>query len=388
MSQQYRSQFPALDNKTYLNYGGEGPLPQAAMEAIVRTYEHLQQIGPFSMKANAWLQELTGKTRSIVAEELGVASDSIALTEDVTAGCDIALWGIDWQPGDRLLMTDCEHPGVVATVRELQNRFGIEVAICPILETLNDGDPVSVVTQHLTPKTRLVVLSHILWNTGQVLPLAEIVAACRQFPTGGEPIRVLADAAQSVGVLPLNLAQSGVDFYAFTGHKWLCGPEGVGGLYVSPEAMEVLRPTFVGWRGIEVDATGNPTGWKPNAQRYEIATSAYPLYAGLAASIEVHRQWGTAAERYGKICQLSDRLWKQLSEIPQVSCLRTRSPESGLVSFTIKSGSHRSLVQFLEQREIMVRTILDPNCVRACVHYFSTVEEIDRLIEGIRAFLK
>ncbi|MGC9506281.1 aminotransferase class V-fold PLP-dependent enzyme [Baaleninema sp.] len=385
--QDLRAQFPALANKIYLNYGGEGPLSQAARNAIFQSYDRLQQSGPFSLKANIWVQECAQNLRRSIAEELGVAPETVAVTEDVTAGCNVALWGIDWKPGDALVMTDCEHPGVIATVQELQHRFNIEVSVCPILDTLNDGDPVEVISRYLTPKTRLVVLSHILWNTGQVLPLADIVTACRSVSTeSGQPIRVLADAAQSVGVLPLKLAESGVDFYAFTGHKWLCGPEGVGGLYVSPEAMESLRPTFIGWRGVEVDATGQPTRWKPDARRYEIATSAYPLYAGLAAAIDLHRQWGTAEDRYRQICHSSGRLWEQLREIPGVTCLRTSPPESGLVSFTLDSGAHKDLVVFLEGRSIMTRTILDPSCVRACVHYLTTAEEIDRLVEGVRAF--
>jgi L-cysteine/cystine lyase len=77
----------------------------------------------------------------------------------------------------------------------------------------------------------------------------------------------------------------GIDFYAFTGHKWWCGPAGLGGLYVRPEAMEYLAPTFIGWRSITTDAAAHPTGWKPNGQRFEVATSNYPLLAGLRAAI-------------------------------------------------------------------------------------------------------
>jgi L-cysteine/cystine lyase len=358
-----------------------------AYEAIQQGYEYLQQAGPFSGRANAWAQECARTTRGAIAQECNVAAETIALTEDVTAGCNIALWGINWQAGDRLLMTDCEHPGVIATVKELQHRFNIDVAVCPIRTTLNNGKAVETFAQHLTPNTRLVVLSHILWNTGQVLPLKEIVEVCRQVDTGGEPVRVLADAAQSVGVLPLNLAESGVDYYAFTGHKWLCGPAGVGGFYINPEAMPTLRPTFIGWRGVEVDAAGHPTGWKADARRYEIATSAYPLYAGLKAAIALHQRWGTPADRYRQICQGSAKLWQQLDAIDGVTCLRTAPPEAGLVSFVLASQAHKALVQFLEQQGIMTRTILDPSCVRACVHYFTSDEEIETVVQGVRDFV-
>ncbi|MGB3240317.1 MAG: aminotransferase class V-fold PLP-dependent enzyme [Geitlerinemataceae cyanobacterium] len=383
--QQYRQQFAGLANKAYFNYGGQGPLPQPALQAITQAYEVLQEIGPFSGRSNDWIQQQAAATRTAIASELGVEAATITLTEDVTVGCNIPLWGLDWQAGDHLLLSDCEHPGIIAAVGELQRRFGIEVSLCPLQETLNGGDPVAAIVRRLKPQTRLVVLSHLLWNTGQVLPLEAIVAACRQESPN---IRILVDAAQSVGVLPLNLDAIGADFYAFTGHKWWCGPEGLGGLYIRPQARKTLHPTFIGWRGITTDATGKPTGWKPDGRQFEIATSAYPLYAGLKAAIDLHHLWGTTAERYHQICRLSEILWTKLTEISEVNCLKTSPPESGLVSFSILDRSHSKLVNFLETKSIFVRTILDPNCVRSCVHYFTTEDEIDRLVEAIVQFCR
>ncbi len=382
--EQHRQQFPALANKAYFNYGGQGTLPQASLKAIQQAYEYIQQHGPFCGGVNAWIMEEVKQTRLTIASELGAPPDAIALTEDVTVGCNIALWGIDWQAGDRMLLTDCEHPGIIATAQEIARRFQVEVSTCPIMATLNQGDPTGVIAQHLTPRTRLVVLSHLLWNTGQVLPLAEIVEACRNYSQSTHPVRVLVDAAQSVGSLPLNLTELGADFYAFTGHKWLCGPEGLGGLYVRPEAMDSLSPTFIGWRGIGFGEAGKPAGWKPNASRYEVATSAYPLFAGLRSAIATHQQWGTPQERYGQICQMSEYLWQRLSQLASVKCLRTSPPQAGLVSFVLTNGqSHQKLVYSLEQQGFMLRTILDPDCVRACVHYFTSQQEVDQLIEAI-----
>ncbi|MFM9268229.1 aminotransferase class V-fold PLP-dependent enzyme [Tychonema sp. BBK16] len=428
----YRQQFPALANKAYFNYGGQGPLPEPALEAIYAAYKRVQLGGPFSGEIGAWVAQEAMLTRRAIANELAVPPETIALTEDVTVGCNIALWGIDWHPGDHLLLSDGEHPGIVASVMELQRRFNLEVSVCPLVATLNEGDSVAVIADYLQPNTRMLVISHILWNTGQLLPLAEIVKVCHEtydppltppcqgggqegfslISSGGETdieppltppcqgggqearqedlsvnnhkIRVLVDAAQSVGVLPLNLIDSGVDFYAFTGHKWWCGPEGLGGLYVSADALADLHPVFIGWRGIVTDANAKPIGLKPGAQRYEIATSAYPLYAGLRSAIALQHEWGTIEERYAEICRLSKYLWERLSEINHVECLRTSAPEAGLVSFRLTNGMlHKKLVDLLEKQGIMVRTILNPDCVRACVHYFTTEAEIDKLVEAI-----
>lgn len=379
-----RQQFP-LENKAYFNYGGQGPMPRVALEAITQAYQKVQQCGPFSNEANVWITQEADQTRRAIAEELNVLPETITLTEDVTVGCNIALWGIDWRIGDHLLLTDCEHPGIIAIAKELERRFGIEVSTCPLQATLNQGDSVAILASCLKPSTRLVVLSHILWNTGQLLPLAEIVAACHSY-SNSRPVRVLVDAAQSVGVLPLNLAELNVDFYAFTGHKWWCGPEGLGGLYIHPQAQEILHPTFIGWRSITTDAYGSPTGLKPDGRKYEVATSAYPLYAGLRQAIALHQQFGSAQERYTTLCSLSQLLWERLTTISGVSCLKTTPPQTGLVSFQLPGKSHTQLVRFLEARNIMLRTILNPDCVRACVHYLTTESDITRLVDAIQEF--
>jgi L-cysteine/cystine lyase len=376
----YRQQFPALANKSYFNYGGQGPMPQAALDAIVAAYQQIQTQGPFGLKTNQLVTREAALTRQAIAQELGVAAATIALTENVTAGCNIALWGLNWQSGDRILLSDCEHPGVIASINEICRRFGVVVDVCPLQGTLETGDPVATITSHLQPQTRLVVFSHVLWNTGQVLPVAEIAAGVRQAQSE-RPIRILIDAAQSVGWLPLNLAELGVDFYAFTGHKWWCGPEGVGGLYIHPELLASLEPTFIGWRGLDYSQPDLP--FVNDARRYEVATSAYPLYAGLRAAIATHQTWGTTNERAEKIVSLATYLWENLQQVPGIKCLNGLAPQSGLVSFQVATGNHAKLVKDLEDRHFYLRTIVAPDCIRACTHYFTTTAEIDELVGSL-----
>ncbi|MDB9313602.1 aminotransferase class V-fold PLP-dependent enzyme [Spirulina sp. CS-785/01] len=378
---EHRQHFPRLANKAYFNYGGQGPMPKPALEAIYRAYELIQQQGPFSAKANEWVQQETQAVRAALASELETNPANITLTENVTHGCNIVLWGIDWKPGDHILITDCEHPGIIATLKELCRRKGVRVTTCPLLATLNRGNPINVIQQHLQDETRLVVLSHLFWNTGQVLPLADIVELCRGC-SGSRPIQILVDAAQSAGSLPLHLDELGADFYAFTGHKWFCGPAGVGGLYVHPNAQDSISPTFIGWRSVNIDSTGMPGDWKPDGRRFEVATSAYPQYAGLRAAIAIHQKWGTPQDRYTKLCYNSEYLWQGLSILPQISCLRQETPEAGIVSFQLKVDiPHKQLVQALEQQGFYLRTLASPDCIRACVHYFTLPGEMDQLIK-------
>lgn len=385
--EQHRLEFPGLAQKVYFNFGGQGPLPSAGLDAIIDAYQFLQLQGPFSLRVNQRLTQRTELLRQELAVELGCQPRTVAITENVTVGCNIALWGIDWQKGDRILLTDCEHPGVIAIIQEIAHRFEVSYEFCPVMATLNQGDPLQVITDALTPQTRLIVLSHILWNTGQVLPLADIVQVAHDYPSL-RPVQVLVDAAQSVGSLPLQLEATKVDYYAFTGHKWLCGPAGVGGLYIHPDRFEQLHPTFIGWRGIDYDAQGQPLGWKPDGQRFEVATSAYPQYEGLRTAIAIHQQWASAQERYQLILQRSEYLWRSLTQIAGIQCLKTTAPEAGLVSFQVTSGiSHNTLVAQLEKQGFLLRKIADPDCVRACVHYFTLEQEIDQLIAAIKQLI-
>ncbi|GAB4528464.1 MAG: aminotransferase class V-fold PLP-dependent enzyme [Pleurocapsa sp.] len=384
---EHRQQFLGLENKNYFNFGGQGTMPQAALNAINESHRYIQQQGPFSGQINTWLTQRVAQLRQALATELTTTPDTITITENVTAGCNIALWGIDWQKGDRLLMTDCEHQGVIATVQEISRRFNVEVAICPILDTLNSGSPTEVIANHLTPNTRLVVLSHLLWNTGQVLPLQEIARVCHNYSAQNRPIRLLVDAAQSVGSLPLNLPELEVDYYAFTGHKWLCGPAGVGGLYISPEAFHDLDPTFIGWRSVDLDRQGQPKAWKTDGSKFEVATSAYPEYEGLNSAIATHQAWGNASVRYARICELSQYLWSNLNQINKLNCLKNTPPEAGIVSFQVAGIKSIALVNHLEQKGFFLRTLAHPDCIRACVHYLTLTEEIDALIAEIKSFI-
>jgi L-cysteine/cystine lyase len=389
--ERHRQQFPALVNKAYFNYGGQGPMAAAAIAAMYEAHVQIQQQGPFSGAVNQWLRQEGEATRGAIAQQLGVAAETIALTESVTVGCNIPLWGLDWQPGDRILLSDCEHQGIIATVQEISRRFGVAVDVFPLLTPMGRAliDPLKAIEAHLQPRTRLLIVSHILWNTGQVLPLTEIVQLCHQRPA---PVWVLVDAAQSVGMLPLDLVATGVDFYAFTGHKWCCGPAGLGGYYGRADRRDRIAPTYIGWRGVTVDYQGQPTGWEADNRRYEVATSDYALMSGLRAALEIHDQWGKAEGRYQRISTLSRYLWSALQALPQVRCLMPHPPASGLISFQVLASGepsaqyHARLAADLEAAGILVRTLRYPSCVRACVHYFTTEAELDHLVEAIRGW--
>jgi L-cysteine/cystine lyase len=369
-----RRHFPALQDKIYLNFGGQGPLATCAITAIQDAYRKGQMYGPFSRRALDWVAAQEDLTRTALAAILNVAATDITLTQSTTQGCAIVLWGWPWQRGEHLLLSDGEHPGVVATVAQLAQRFGLTWSTCPL--SYCTENIITILEKFVQPHTRMLVVSHILWHTGQVLPLAEIGAWCAQ-----RDIRLLVDGAQSLGVLPLDM--TGVDFYAATGHKWLCGPAGLGVLYTHPQYREYLQPTHCGWRGLQ-GFQGQQPQWAPNGQRHEIATTAWELGTGLLASLTLHQTWGTSTDRYERLRHTAGELWTQLGTIPHLTRLLPHPPHGGLVSFRMENLAPEAIAQTLEQRGIYVRAVAAGDCVRASIHYLTTVEEVTELVQALR----
>ena len=381
---------PALANKTYFNYGGQGPLPTPALEAITASWRTIQELGPFTTAVWPFIEQETARVRRALAALCGVGPHRLALTENVTSGCVLPLWGLPWQPGDVLLLSDCEHPGVVAACCELARREGLELQTLPLLELCRstpqaqlENAVLAALEQALTPQTRLVVLSHLLWNSGSVMPITAVAQRLQQHP---RTPWLLVDAAQSLGSIPCAAAAAAADIYAFTGHKWCCGPEGLGGVALSERVLEQAQPTLIGWRSLR-DETAAGSPWHGDARRFEVATSCVPLCSGLARSLELLAAEGSAVERLARIQAGSRQLWQGLQQLPGAQTLLPEPPPAGLVSFSLQGAdgplSSAAVVEQLGAQGLWIRRLDSPDCLRACTHITSTEAEIDALLSAL-----
>ena len=384
----FRDLCPALANKTYFNYGGQGPLPTPSLQAINASWQRIQELGPFTGHVWPFIEQETARLRQALAHLCGVSPHRIALTENVTSGCVLPLWGLPWQTGDVLLLSDCEHPGVVAACQELARREGLRIEWLPVLELCRntpqaalDDSVLEALERALSPDTRLVALSHLLWNSGSVMPITAVAKRLQQHPKAPW---LLVDAAQSMGSIPVEEAAAAADIYAFTGHKWCCGPEGLGGVALSQRLLEQAQPTLIGWRSLRHEASAG-SSFHNDARRFEVATSCVPLCSGLATSLELLAQAGTPSERLAIIQARSLRLWQGLQAIQGVSTLLPDPPAAGLVSFTLGSTATAAVVAQLGAEGLWVRRLDDPDCLRACTHITTTEGEIDALLQALGA---
>ena len=386
-----RNLCPALQNKTYFNYGGQGPLPSPSLEAITASWSRIQELGPFTTDVWPYIATEVNSTRRLLAQCCGIPAHRLALTENVTSGCVLPLWGLPFSEGDRLLISDCEHPGVVSACVELARRQHLAIDVLPVKHLRGDQAHcdeavIEAIAQTLTPRTRLVVLSHLLWNTGQVMPIAAVAKQLNQHPQ--QPF-LLVDAAQSFGQIPVEEAAAAADIYAFTGHKWACGPEGLGGVALSERVVAEAAPTVIGWRSLRDESKADLNGsdlFHHDSRRFEVATSCVPLMAGLRCSLQLLEQQGSAEQRWDSIQTLSSSLWQSLEGLDRVTPLLETAPASGLVSFQINGDvPPAEHVKQLGAQGLWIRDLADPSCLRACTHICTTASELDALVAAISA---
>ena len=380
---------PALQNKTYFNYGGQGPLPSPSLEAITASWARIQELGPFTADVWPYIAKEINSTRRLLAQCCGVPPHRLALTENVTSGCVLPLWGLPFAKGDRLLIGDCEHPGVVSACVELARRQNLAIDVLPVKHLRGnqaqcDAAVVEAIAQTLTPRTRLVVLSHLLWNTGQVMPIS---AVAHQLSQHRQQPFLLVDAAQSFGQIPVEEAAAAADIYAFTGHKWACGPEGLGGVALSERVLDDAAPTVIGWRSLRDESKADLAGsdlFHHDSRRFEVATSCVPLMAGLRSSLQLLENEGSAPQRWDRIQNLSSKLWQALQGLASVTPLLDVAPTSGLVSFQINGNvPPAEHVKQLGAQGLWIRDLADPSCLRACTHISTTDHDIDALVAAI-----
>ncbi|MCA1728092.1 MAG: aminotransferase class V-fold PLP-dependent enzyme [Actinobacteria bacterium] len=374
-----RKLFPALasNNFIYLNSGGSGP-PSSETISAMREADDLCS-GPAYLEGTdfyAHQRDQYARAREAAARLVNVDPEDIALTQSTTHGMNLGTFALDWRGGDEVVSSRSEHPGCLVPLHALQERYGIK------LRLIEPPITAEKVEEAMTPRTRLVSISHVDWTTGEVLPLAEISALARD-----RGALTLVDGAQSIGNIPVEVPATGVDMYAFTGHKWVLGPEGMGGLYVRPGLALEVSSTSLGFASLSdptaFDAEG---GYRDHlhggARRFEASTMSPALAAGFATAASAVYERG--AEGFAEIGRRADLLMDLLEEQPRVTLRSTRPAVSGLASFEIEGVAAKEAAERLLKQEFVVRFIPEPYpYVRASTHLFNTEEELEALAKAM-----
>jgi len=373
---QVRAVLPVVEKKVYFNTGWSGPSPTPVVREQERVLEWLSREG-VSHHIYKQLRKIGERLRSRLAAFLGSHPGEIAFTRGTTDAINIILGGIDWQPGMKIITTNVEHGAVLVPLYNLRDRYKVNVEIVGLDKS---RDAVRAISQRIDDRTRLVVVSHVSFNTGLRLPLRRLSSVVSRCGT-----ELLVDGAQSVGVFPIELAESGCDYYAFPGHKWMLGPDAVGALYVRRRKLPGLKLNFAGNESAKTfDRSGNVT-YQRTAKKLEYADFNPALMAGWLKALDFLEQFGLGNVE-SAIRANTDYLKRRLSRLKKVKVVTPLNWEksAGLVSIGINGRKAEEIFSELLSLGIVARYTPPPAYIRFSVNFFNTQAELDRLIEAVR----
>jgi len=353
-----RAEFPVLDSVAYLNAGTDGPLPAAAVRAA--SQELQRQLADGRSQAHFQRRtELTDGLRAAYAATLGCRPADLALCTCTTEGMAQTIGGLALGPGDEILTSEDEHPGLLGALGAARELLGVSIRMVALAE----------IAEAVGPATRLVACSHVSWLTGALAPaaLAEV------------PVPVLLDGAQGVGAIPVDVAQLGCDAYAGAGQKWLCGPDGSGMLYVSPQLRERMSVARRGYANLEDPNSGLDARLHEDARALDTLSLNAETVALALASAELLARAGWA-QVHERAASLAQTLAERLAQAGRDPVPRDRTT---LVSFF--SEDPEAERQRLADSGIVVRNIPGRPWLRASVGAWNDEQDLERLLQALAA---
>lgn len=351
-----RAEFPVLGRLAYLNAGTDGPLPARAAEAagneLARELQEGRAGAHFARRG-----ELTAALREAYARALGCEPADVALTTSTTEGIAQTIGGLPLEPGEEIVTSDEEHPGLLGALGAARELRGVVVREAPLRELV----------EAIGPRTRLVACSHVGWMSGCLAP-AELA---------GVDVPVLLDGAQGVGAIDVDVHALGCDAYAGAGQKWLCGPDGTGMLYVSARLRERLAVPRRGYPNLADPDEGLDARLHDDARRLDTPSLSAETAACALAAAEVLEVAGWR-HVHARARSLAGTLAKSLAEAGREPAPRD---DTTLVSFS--SADPVAERERLAERGVIVRNIPGRPWLRASVGAWNDEKDLDRLLEAL-----
>jgi L-cysteine/cystine lyase len=343
-----RALFPVLDRLAYLNAGTFGPLARPVVGAL-RAEQELELT--FGRCGSEWFERALGfreDLRRVLAQLVGTQPENIALTASTTDGCNIVAAGLSLGSDDEVVTTNAEHFGLLGPL----HASGARVVV-------TEPDPAALLAA-VTPRTRLIAVSEVLWTTGRRLPVRELREQA------GVPL--LVDGAQSVGAVAVEAG--GLDFLTISGQKWLCGPDATGALVVAdPDRLDVARPSFLSQDSHEPDGSFVP---RAGAARFEPNWIPVGAVRGLHVAVALAPDW-----RFEHAARMTARCRELLAPVVPVE-----PGDATLVAFRPERPPEE-VVTTLEQAGVVVRQLPGHGLVRVSVGWWTNDHDLERLLEAL-----
>ncbi len=374
-----RADTPAVRDVLHFNNAGSALPPTIVVDTVVDYLRREAEIGGYEAAAEA--AETLAATYSSLAALVGGRADQIAVIENATRAWDMAVYGFPFKQGDRVITARSEYGSNLLAFLQLKKRFGIEIVL---VEDDADGQiDLDALEVELERGAAMMSLSHIATSGGLINPAAEVGRRCRE-----HDVFFVLDACQSLGQVPLDVAELHCDVLSTTGRKYLRGPRGTGFLWVGDKAMEILEPPLIDQHAA-VFISDDEYELLPDAKRFENWERYFAGQLGLGAAADYLLDLGVEATT-ARLWELGAEVRARLDVMPGVTVHDKGLNRGGIVTFTVENMTATEVKASLSADRINTSVSVASTSrydlgdrgldevVRASVHYYNTLEEVSR----------
>lgn len=370
IDEQIRRDFAVTKKTIYMNNGAVAPTPLSTIKAVTDFMLKCAEAGPDAPQTSDYVVSLLDELRTRVAHLINCERDEVVLVQSTTEGLNMVANGLVWQKGDAIVVRGGRHEHYANYLPwvSLSQRKDVQLRELAVDKSgyFGTGE-----LEKSMKGARLVTMSHVLYNTGAIMPLEEVGRIAKE-----NNALFCVDAAQSAGTIPIDVKKIGCHFMAFPGFKWLCGPTGIGALYCSKEASEMLTPPAI---GIESAALSdqNVIAYFDMPTRMQAGFRNFPGAAGLEASLRYILRIGLEDVRRRNM-KVANALRDEIGKIPGVKMYGPddEGRRTSIVTFIAPADSS-AIVKKLELNGIIfaARDVGGEKAVRAAPHFFNNEEE-------------
>jgi cysteine desulfurase / selenocysteine lyase len=378
VSKDISDDFP-ISNKIYLNNASVSLMPTQSIEAMKEFLITYNSIGPDSKESEPFVNDKLRNVRKTIAKIISCQPDEVVLTQSTTDGINFVANGLSFDDDSNMIirgMTHEHHSNFYPWIK-LQEKISIQNL--PIDD--NGFFKLDDLESLVNDKTKLVALSHVLYNTGAIIPVEEIGKILE------DKVPFFIDSAQSIGCIgDIDVSKIKCDFMSFNGSKWLCGPMGTGLFYCKRSSSELLEPKTIGGESAII-YDDSKLAYKELPDKFQTGFRNYVGIVGLESSANYLLKFGMNNIRE-KNQYLSNLFREELSKIPNIILYGPDDPNvrTSIVSFNIKGFDSQQVVDKLEKQNIIlaVREIMDKKIIRVSPHFFNTESQILDVIDKIK----
>jgi len=363
-NQNMRKEFPVMEELIFFDHARVAPLPERVRKVVTAFVDDATRFG--TTHYENWIVGID-QARKNFAKLINAGKDEVAFVKNTSEGLSIVANGLDWSPGDNVVIPNIEFPANVYPWWNLK-RIGVETRMVAAIKGRVLFDDL---VKHVDARTRLISISSVECNSGFRCDLKRIGTFCKE-----KGILFCVDAIQSLGILPMDVKRDYIDFLSADGHKWMLSVEGLGGFYISRDVLEEIYPITVGW-GNMVNAAefmNYEFAFRPNAQRFEEGSlntmSIHAFGAALGLLLE------TGIENIeNRVMMLGDKILKQLNQRGIKIYSSTLSGErSGNISFVMSEDISELYGWMLKKK---VKLTVRDGLVRLSPHFYNSEDEVD-----------